>query len=94
LWHRRHHGPERGAGRSALRSWGWRLAFLLALPLGLIGLSTDAANKSHPLRVVPVRLAGCEGVVPTAASRLACTEVIAMDLLSSGPGRYRVGAVV
>jgi MFS family permease len=37
-------------------------------------------NKSHPLRVVPVRLAGCEGVVPTAASRLACTEAIAMDL--------------
>jgi hypothetical protein len=37
-------------------------------------------TRSHPLRVVPVRLAGCEGVVPTAASRLACTEAIAMEL--------------
>ena len=42
---------------------------------------SNATNKSHPLRVVPVRLAGCEGVVPTAASRLACTEAIAMELV-------------
>ena len=46
---------------SALRSWGWRLAFLLALPLGLIGLYrrgeqiSPVAGGAGP----PGRLRGC-----------------------------------
>lgn len=55
---------------------------------------SNATNKTHPLRVVPVRLAGCEGVVPTAASRLACTQAIAMDCCHLGAGRSRGGAMV
>lgn len=45
---------------------------------------SNATNKSHPLRVVPVRLAGCEGVVPTVRPGWPAPRPSPWSCLSSG----------